>query len=1629
MLDWTNGANWLPTNAPIAGDDIVFNTSGNLTFTILPINEVYNSLTILRGNVILTRTMATTFTLGGNPGLDLSISLGAFLTLRNSVNINLADSATAQINGTLTVNSNRSYNTNATAAVTIVNGKIFNGGSVLSTNNVRLIFNSGSTYEHAQNGGNIPDASWHANSTILISGIITTAPTNHNQNFGHFIWNSLDQSTTISFSNNISIQGNMSVLYTNGQQLRFDDNTANVVGGNYLQSNGTVIIRLDSIHSLTVRGNFSISNSTFLNEGDNNPGGVLNIGGNFSLSPGGILNGGNLLDVIFNASGTQTFTSGGMVSGTTNFTVNSGSTLQMAAPGTIVFGNSFTLSSGATIGIRSIDGISSIGNTGNVQTTSRIFDSGASYIYNGTAAQNTGNGMPDTVSNLTIENNFGAVSLNNAKTISNHFSITNGSIANLGNFTHSTSVLFLDGIAKQTGSWGSSSSPALNKNNIFFSATTGFVNVSNKLIFTNIGSSIFKVPNGVTGIAVEAWGGGGAGGAATGNPSTGGGGAGGSFAKLNNFSVTEGDSIFYFIGAGGIGGTGNGETGGNSWFHSDSTLLAQGGAGGAEGLTIGSNGIPGIGSKSISVGDTTYAGGNGSMGDFSSGIGFSGAGGGAAGTTGSGANASLGIGGSGRANGGGNGAHGVGNDSIGKVGFIYGGAGSGGKTNTATAQPGGSGANGHIIIYLNAEVPCEEPTFTNCPSLDIHVISDTGLCTADVIYIVTADGDPTPNLYYEFTGATIDTGSGTGTGEIFNVGTTFVTITATNGCSPDSSCVFNVVVEDDENPVAICRNVTVLLDNTGNGSTTAAAVNNGSSDACGIASLSLSQTAFNCSHVGGNTVTLTVTDVNGQTSTCTSTVTVQDNVAPNAICQNVTVQLDNTGNGSTTASAINNGSTDACGIQNISLSQTNFTCNHIGANAVTLTVTDANGKKSTCTATITVEDKVAPVAICQNVILELNSVGTGNITASAVNNGSTDACGIQSFSLSQIAFTCNHVGINPVILTVTDMNGNSLSCTATVTVEDNVAPIVVCKDISVNLNALGNVSIQPSEVYNTGSDNCSLVNLQSVNPSILNCLHVSSTIVTLTVNDGNGNTSTCSATVTVRDVTNPTFTCPTSTSVNPNTGACHFTISGTDYDPAMINDNCGVASVENNFNSSSSLHGAIIPTGANMIVWTITDVNGLTNTCSFTFTVNACMTFTGTIFHKGDGVEGVKDVTVTLSGDATDSHLTDESGTYSLIANNGDDFEITPNKNINFFNGVDAGDASRISQHLDGNYLTDFFRLVSADVNKSSTITTVDASILKQALLGNTAVITFLNSIGAWRFVPTNGVPSGPYGPVTIPTFPENRIYAAAIGNYTEQDFFGIKTADVLEDADPKDTIPETIPPMVWKAQDRSLTSGEIIEVEFSVQDWKNLVAFQFSFDFDTSVLEFEDLELLQTISDFNKSDNFGIVNVQNGELRVVFTVADSTSVLDATKVFKIRFKVLQSTLKLSDVLSFSTTVLNPIAYTGELISAEVKLVFTEGPSISIDPSLDGKVELLQNRPNPFSNFTSIGFILPSSMDARLNIYDASGRMLWMVKKSYSAGYHEEKIHLNETLTPGVYFYELTTIHGSLTKRMILIQE
>ncbi|PIX09445.1 MAG: hypothetical protein COZ75_06730, partial [Flavobacteriaceae bacterium CG_4_8_14_3_um_filter_34_10] len=230
-----------------------------------------------------------------------------------------------------------------------------------------------------------------------------------------------------------------------------------------------------------------------------------------------------------------------------------------------------------------------------------------------------------------------------------------------------------------------------------------------------------------------------------------------------------------------------------------------------------------------------------------------------------------------------------------------------------------------------------------------------------------------------------------------DIGENFVTLTITNVNGNTATCTTIVTVEENIPPVAFCMPpFTLELDANGQATITAAMINNGSTDNCLDVFLSIDKTEFTCADIGDNTITLTVTDASGNSATCTTIVTVEDNLPPVAFCvAPFTIFLDTNGEATLTAADVDGGSTVTCGLVAISLDTTNFTCADIGENTITLTVTDENGNESTCTTIVTVEDNIAPEALCvAPFTIQLDANGLATLTAAMINNGSTDACGM-----------------------------------------------------------------------------------------------------------------------------------------------------------------------------------------------------------------------------------------------------------------------------------------------------------------------------------------------------------------------------------------------------------------------------------------------------------------------------------------------------------------------------------------------------------------------------------------------------------------------------------------------------------
>ncbi|RBW55199.1 hypothetical protein DS884_16345 [Tenacibaculum sp. E3R01] len=350
-----------------------------------------------------------------------------------------------------------------------------------------------------------------------------------------------------------------------------------------------------------------------------------------------------------------------------------------------------------------------------------------------------------------------------------------------------------------------------------------------------------------------------------------------------------------------------------------------------------------------------------------------------------------------------------------------------------------------------------------------------------------------------------------------NIGANAVKLTVTDASGNSSDATVTVTVEDNIVPIAAVQNIIVQLGTNGQANITTTDINNGSSDNCAISSTSLDKTNFTCNDLGANNVILTVEDASGNQNTATATVTVTQN--PNAqlaaVTQNITVQLDTNGQATIIPSQVDNGSGSGCNSNpTLSLDKTTFDCSNIGTNTVTLTATDG-GVTETATAIVTVEDTMAPIITTQDITIDLGTNGTASITVSDIDNGSTDNCSIATRTLDITNFTSSDLGANTVSLTMVDGQGNTSVATATVTITESVAPIVLTRNITVALDANGNVTITPQQIDNGSSDSYSGIASMSLDTSVFNCPTLGDTTVILTVTDNSGNTATATAIVTI----------------------------------------------------------------------------------------------------------------------------------------------------------------------------------------------------------------------------------------------------------------------------------------------------------------------------------------------------------------------------------------------------------------------------------------------------------------------------------------------------------------------------------
>ena len=319
----------------------------------------------------------------------------------------------------------------------------------------------------------------------------------------------------------------------------------------------------------------------------------------------------------------------------------------------------------------------------------------------------------------------------------------------------------------------------------------------------------------------------------------------------------------------------------------------------------------------------------------------------------------------------------------------------------------------------------EAPTIANTPA-DVSVNNDAGNCSAVVTWAA-----PTPNDncgIQDFT-------SSHDSGDVFAVGTTEVTFTATDTNGNTTTSTFDITVTDNEDPTfsGMPANITQTAD-PGNCSAEVDWAAPTADDNCDVQSLASDHDPMDDFPVGTTTVTYTATDIHGNSSTASFTITVTDDEAPTIsdTPSNITVSNE-AGLCSADVTWTAPTAEDNCPGTILTSTHNIGDTFELGTTTVMYTAEDAAGNQTTSSFTVTVIDDEAPaITAASDQAVECDGSGnTTDLTTWLTSNGGAtamDNCSDVTWSndFTALSDLCGATGAATVTFTATDDAGNTL---------------------------------------------------------------------------------------------------------------------------------------------------------------------------------------------------------------------------------------------------------------------------------------------------------------------------------------------------------------------------------------------------------------------------------------------------------------------------------------------------------------------------------------------------------------------------------------------------------------------------
>ncbi len=293
-----------------------------------------------------------------------------------------------------------------------------------------------------------------------------------------------------------------------------------------------------------------------------------------------------------------------------------------------------------------------------------------------------------------------------------------------------------------------------------------------------------------------------------------------------------------------------------------------------------------------------------------------------------------------------------------------------------------------------------------------------------------------------------------------------------------------------------------------------------------------------CDQDGQFTITF-IADDGEATDQCDWVLTINpDNTDPVVTCPaNIVVSNDLAMCGAVVNFEID--ATDNCGVPSVVANPPSGTFFEPGVTTVNVLATDASGNTAACSFTVTVNDTEDPTITCpSDVVISCSSTLDPVLTGYAY---ATDNCaaGLEvTYSDVETPGSCPQEKIITRNWSAVDAAGNIAACAQTITVVDEIAPVITCPDdITVPFGS----STEPSATgFATATDDCDPA------PAVTYADVANTTVITRTwtAADACGNSVQCVQTITIQGSGAPIIDCPDDITVSCNS-ATDPSVTGT----------------------------------------------------------------------------------------------------------------------------------------------------------------------------------------------------------------------------------------------------------------------------------------------------------------------------------------------------------------------------------------------------------------------------------------------------------------------------------------------------